>query len=132
MDPLTQAADIVDDLAEEAAEQVDATTDAVGDLFSEKLDHIRDLVRVNGEAHSTGLSGLSDRLAAIESRFTDAAHEAVESIAEIAEEGVDTVADAPSAVTDEIEAVIESPESPPEIKRKGMIGSMKGRKGRRS
>lgn len=132
MDPLTQAADIVDDLADEAAAAVDETTDAVGDLFSEKLDHLTDLVKVHGESHSSGIAGISDRLAAIESRFAEAAHDAVEDIAEIAEETVDTAAELPAAASDEIEAVIESPPSPPEIKRRGMIGSMKGRKGRRS
>ena len=91
----------------------------------------RNGVRPGIELHRHDDEQDQNRLANIEARFTDAAESAASDLAEIAEETVDTAADVPALAADEVEAVIESPKEPPVIKRKGMLGSMKGRRARR-
>ena len=129
MDGIPNPIDIVEDAAETVAETVDTTTDAVIGALRDMNRELTDTLRLTSEGHSAGLAGISDRLAAIEAKFINAASEAAEEAAEIAEEAVDTAATVhrpPPLLLPQSPPV--GP-SPPAIKRRGMLGAMK--KGKR-
>jgi hypothetical protein len=122
--------DAVQTVTGATSEAVQHATDEANHLLHQTVGQLADTLRVSSEAHSSGLAGLSDRIAALESRVVTLVESGLVDAGDVAEAAADAVADAPDAVADEVEAVIESADGPPTVKKRGMIGAMKknGRK----